>query len=135
MEGVAVAEAKRGLGRGLGALIPTGPTAAEAGESTSARSAASKKSAAGSKKSTAGSGAKSAAKNPAASPPRAGRSADLEPVVGAVYVEVAPADVVPNPRQPRQVFDTDALAELAYSIKEIGLLQQIVVRRREVSDG
>jgi len=50
-----------------------------------------------------------------------------------VYVEIAPADVVPNPRQPRQVFDTDALAEFVHSIKEIGLLQPIVVRRREDS--
>lgn len=122
-----MAEAKRGLGRGLGALIPTGPTAPQARASTSTRSAGSKKSAA--------SGAKSSAKKPAASAPRKGRPVDLEPVVGAVYVEVAPADVVPNPRQPRQVFDADALAELAYSIKEIGLLQPIVVRRREASDG
>jgi len=36
--------------------------------------------------------------------------------------------VQPNPRQPRAVFDEDALAELTFSIKEIGLLQPIVVR-------
>jgi ParB family chromosome partitioning protein len=34
----------------------------------------------------------------------------------------------PNPRQPRQVFDEDALAELAQSIREVGLLQPVVVR-------
>ena len=89
-----MAEARRGLGRGLGALIPTepggdGPVASE----------------------------------------RSG-VATASPVAGAVYVEVAPSDVVPNPRQPRQVFDPDALAELVHSIKEIGLLQPIVVRRR-----
>jgi ParB family chromosome partitioning protein len=54
-----------------------------------------------------------------------------DPIAGAIYVEIAPEDVIPNPRQPRQVFDTDALAELVHSIKEIGLLQPIVVRRRE----
>jgi ParB family chromosome partitioning protein len=54
-----------------------------------------------------------------------------DPIAGAIYVEIAPDDVIPNPRQPRQVFDTDALAELVHSIKEIGLLQPIVVRRRE----
>jgi len=36
--------------------------------------------------------------------------------------------VRPNPRQPRTVFDEEALAELVYSIREIGLLQPIVVR-------
>ncbi|MGA0933062.1 MAG: ParB/RepB/Spo0J family partition protein [Candidatus Nanopelagicales bacterium] len=109
-----MAEAKRGLGRGLGALIPTEPASTPAG---------------------AGKG--KAGKVKAAAPKRVGesaeppRSGDLDPIVGAVYVEVAPDDVVPNPRQPRQVFDTDALAELTYSIKEIGLLQPIVVRRRD----
>lgn len=36
--------------------------------------------------------------------------------------------IVPNPRQPRQAFDDDALAELAHSLREVGLLQPIVVR-------
>ena len=49
-------------------------------------------------------------------------------VAGAVYQEVPMAAIVPNPRQPRQVFDEDALAELAHSIREFGLLQPIVVR-------
>jgi len=101
-----MAEAKRGLGKGLGALIPTAAEPAAEPSATSAGKAAGKKPAR----------AKSG-------PP------DLDPVVGAVYVEIPPGDVVPNPRQPRQVFDTDALAELVYSIKEIGLLQPIVVRR------
>jgi ParB family chromosome partitioning protein len=42
-----------------------------------------------------------------------------------VYTGVA---IVPNPRQPRQVFDDETLAELAHSIREFGLLQPIVVR-------
>ena len=125
-----MAEAKRGLGRGLGALIPTGPTpqkapATPSAAKTRAKPAAAKASSGGSSSGKSTPGKTSSPKSSAQSP------ADLEPVAGAVYVEVAPSDVVPNPRQPRQVFDTDALAELTHSIKEIGLLQPIVVRRRE----
>jgi len=54
--------------------------------------------------------------------------------VGAVYREIDPAAIEPNPRQPRQVFDGDALAELVYSIREFGLMQPIVVRAID-SDG
>jgi ParB family transcriptional regulator, chromosome partitioning protein len=39
--------------------------------------------------------------------------------------------ILPNPRQPREIFDTDQLNELAASIKEVGLLQPPVVRRTE----
>ena len=48
--------------------------------------------------------------------------------VGAVYREIDPAAIEPNPRQPRQVFDDEALAELVHSIREFGLMQPIVVR-------
>jgi ParB family chromosome partitioning protein len=48
--------------------------------------------------------------------------------MGAVYREIAPADIERNPRQPRQVFDEEALSELVHSIREFGLLQPIVVR-------
>lgn len=85
-----MAEAKRGLGKGLGALIPTEPEDPH---------------------------------------PSAGRAPTA--IEGAVYVELDPSDVAPNARQPRQVFDADALAELVHSIQEIGLLQPIVVRRRQ----
>jgi ParB family chromosome partitioning protein len=53
--------------------------------------------------------------------------------VGAVYREIDPSTIEPNPRQPRQVFDEEALAELVHSIREFGLMQPIVVR--EVGDG
>lgn len=43
--------------------------------------------------------------------------------------EVPLQSIQPNPKQPRSVFDPDALAELAASIKEIGILQPPVVRR------
>jgi ParB family chromosome partitioning protein len=48
--------------------------------------------------------------------------------IGAVYREIDPALIDPNPRQPRQVFDEEALAELVHSIREFGLMQPIVVR-------
>lgn len=92
---------KRGLGKGLGALIP------------------------------------SEARPDPTGTPDATDPADLAatplPVDGAVYAELPIGDVRPNPRQPRQVFDEEALAELTFSIKEIGLLQPVVVRR--VDDG
>ena len=47
--------------------------------------------------------------------------------------EVPISSISPNPRQPRTVFDEDALKELIASIKEIGILQPPVVRR--VSEG
>jgi ParB family chromosome partitioning protein len=56
-------------------------------------------------------------------------------VPGAQLREVAVADVVPNPRQPRQVFDDEALDELTHSVREFGLLQPIVVRERASDDG
>ena len=47
--------------------------------------------------------------------------------------EVPISSIFPNPRQPRTVFDEDALNELIASIKEIGILQPPVVRK--VSEG
>jgi ParB family transcriptional regulator, chromosome partitioning protein len=90
---------KRGLGRGLGALIPTAPAEAPVA--------------------------------PADSPPAPGGRAEPRPaaVAGAYFDELPLASVSPNPRQPRQIFDEDALAELAASIREVGLLQPVVVRR------
>lgn len=53
----------------------------------------------------------------------------------AVYAELAIERIIPNPKQPRVVFDEDAMSELVHSIKEIGLLQPIVVRRIEPVNG
>lgn len=76
-----------GLGRGLGALIPTGPNdetlAAEGPEFPSA---------------------------------------------AVTFRELAISSIRPNPRQPRQIFDPEALAELVSSVREVGLLQPVVVR-------
>lgn len=95
------ATTKRGLGKGLGALIPSGAPAEP--ETNPA---------------------------PAGDPAASGAP---RPVEGASFAELPVGSVRPNPRQPRQVFDEEALAELVFSIKEIGLLQPIVVR--EVDGG
>ena len=52
----------------------------------------------------------------------------LREVPGARYAEVPLELIRPNPRQPRTVFDPDELAELVASIREIGVLQPVVVR-------
>ncbi|MGI8887823.1 MAG: ParB/RepB/Spo0J family partition protein [Nocardioidaceae bacterium] len=48
--------------------------------------------------------------------------------VGAYFAELPLGSIAANPRQPRSVFDEDAMAELVYSIREVGLLQPVVVR-------
>ncbi|WP_447925944.1 ParB/RepB/Spo0J family partition protein [Georgenia muralis] len=60
----------------------------------------------------------------------------LVPVPGATFAEIPVGQVVRNARQPRQVFDEEELEELAASIREVGVLQPIVVRPlREPVDG
>ncbi|MEO7448587.1 MAG: ParB/RepB/Spo0J family partition protein [Humibacillus sp.] len=53
----------------------------------------------------------------------------LAPVPGAEFAELPIDSIRPNPKQPRTVFDEDQLAELVHSIREIGVLQPVVVRR------
>jgi ParB family chromosome partitioning protein len=53
---------------------------------------------------------------------------DLLTVPGARFAELAVDTIKPNPRQPRTVFDEDALDELVGSILEVGVLQPIIVR-------
>ncbi|MFT4219153.1 MAG: ParB/RepB/Spo0J family partition protein [Microbacterium sp.] len=96
--------AKRtGLGRGIGALIPTT-------EPTESRPA-----------DVFFSGAPGA--------PEA--TDELLAVPGARLVHIDPHNIVPNPRQPRSVFDEGDLAELVHSVKEFGVLQPVVVRAAE----
>jgi ParB family chromosome partitioning protein len=85
------------LGKGLGALIPTGPIVDGTG---------------------------------AAAAPANGSAGETgpKPIAGAYFKEIALKAIVPNPRQPREVFDEERLKELAASIREVGLLQPIVVR-------
>jgi ParB family chromosome partitioning protein len=54
-----------------------------------------------------------------------------QPSIGARFADLAISGIEPNPRQPREVFDEDALAELVTSIREVGVLQPVVVREVE----
>lgn len=54
-------------------------------------------------------------------------------MAGPRYEEIAIGEIRPNPRNPRTVFDEEALDELAHSLREFGLLQPIVLR--EVAEG
>jgi ParB family chromosome partitioning protein len=84
-----VAEKRKGLGRGLGALIP------EAGIS-------------------------SASVQPT--------SDEVQSIPGVSYAELPLVVISPNPKQPRSTFDESSHKELVHSIREIGLLQPVVVR-------
>jgi ParB family transcriptional regulator, chromosome partitioning protein len=117
-----------GLGRGLAALIPTSAPPAE--------SSALGQVPASTAPSSPGNGAPAVSLVPA--PPAAevlpgspARSDDTVGVPGAQLREVSVADVLPNPKQPRQVFDDEALEELSHSVREFGLLQPIVVREND----
>jgi len=138
--------AKRtGLGRGIGALIPTGtetkerpadvffsrtvsPLPVPASEEPVAKAEPVRKPAA----------KKPAAKKPAASrkpaadqAPAAAQDPQLAEVPGIHLIQVDPHKIVPNPRQPRTLFDADDLAELVHSVREFGVLQPVVVRDKK----
>ena len=53
---------------------------------------------------------------------------ELVAVPGARLANLSPADIVPNAVQPRVEFDREALDELVASIREVGVLQPVVVR-------
>ena len=111
-----------GLGRGLAALIPT--SAGEAsGPASGGDGAAEPPESAGSHQVSADAGTRQAA-----TLPRAVDYDEPAPVPGLALREIRVTDVEANPQQPRQVFDEEALEELAHSIREFGLLQPIVVR-------
>jgi ParB family chromosome partitioning protein len=65
----------------------------------------------------------------AAAPATGSLPEGLAPVAGAYFAEIPVGQVRPNRAQPRQVFDEDAMAELVHSVREIGVLQPVVVRR------
>lgn len=54
---------------------------------------------------------------------------DLKAKPMSEMTEIAVADIFPNPSQPRSLFDEEALGELADSIRTLGLIQPITVRR------
>ncbi|MCV7432839.1 ParB/RepB/Spo0J family partition protein [Mycolicibacterium bacteremicum] len=114
------AKKRSGLGRGLASLIPTGPAEGEAlGAPRIGDSAADI--------------LMGGAPKPVPEPSAAETAAVAE--FGAVYREIDPKLIDPNPRQPRQVFDEEALSELVHSIKEFGVMQPIVVRALPADDG
>ncbi|MCK9875034.1 MULTISPECIES: ParB/RepB/Spo0J family partition protein [Frankia] len=103
---------RSGLGRGLGALIPVAPQSEEGRL--------------GSEDyldySSGGYGGRDDSGRPTD-----GGTGPL-PVHGATFRELSVDAIDPNPRQPRTNFDEQALEELAASLREVGLLQPIVVR-------
>ena len=156
-----MSEKRRGLGRGLGALIPTSVPASPAdgdrpadiflpGRERALRAAPSAAHLTADvlpHDSPARDGIATAAglsPSPWDGLPGSGRDAvppgpdadgtELLPVPGARFAEIPVDRIVPNPRQPRQVFDEDAMAELVHSVREIGVLQPVVVRRVEDQD-
>jgi ParB family chromosome partitioning protein len=158
-----VSEKRRGLGRGLGALIPTGlETSARSGDrpvdvffpDRSAELAenghldgpdrpddalTSANAGSGPVESGSTQGAEEvresadSAVRTGSGVPADADNGGLLPVPGASFAELPVESIRPNPRQPRTVFDEDALDELVGSIREIGVLQPIVVR--PVDDG
>ncbi|MDO9379822.1 MAG: ParB/RepB/Spo0J family partition protein [Nocardioidaceae bacterium] len=107
---------RRGLGRGLGALIPQAPAEPVAPPVPSAGAEVAP--------SSPDDRGEQAGPTPAATP----TAPELAQVVGARFAELPVGSITPNARQPREVFDEDAMAELVHSISEIGLLQPVVVR-------
>ncbi|MEU7994723.1 ParB/RepB/Spo0J family partition protein [Micromonospora sp. NPDC049060] len=122
-----------GLGRGLGALIPTGPAPTAVVEPTTAEESPASVEAAADTAAAAPAGQMPTGPVPAAAiPPVVAQpepQPELSPVPGARFAEIPVDAIVPNPKQPRQVFDEDALEELKTSIQEVGFLQPIVVRQ------
>ncbi|TNB77057.1 ParB/RepB/Spo0J family partition protein [Arthrobacter sp. BB-1] len=60
---------------------------------------------------------------------------ELVEVPGVRFAEIPVSDIHPNRKQPRSVFDEDDMAELVHSVREIGVLQPIVVRKSTESGG
>jgi ParB family transcriptional regulator, chromosome partitioning protein len=127
-----MSDKRRGLGRGLGALIPTSPSTGsrpvdvffpgEAAQST--RDARTERQHVPGEEDA---DHRAGSRDDAVAEAVEGADA-LRPVPGATYAEVPVEQIRPNPRQPRTVFDEDEMAELVFSIREIGVLQPVVVR-------
>ena len=111
-------ERRRGLGRGLGALIPPAPAERRAGAHDLYFSPSQGQAAAA-----------AVGSDPSlTTPPDEPSAAGLDEVAGLTLRDLPLEAIRPNARQPRQVFDADDLAELAFSLREVGVLQPVVVR-------
>jgi ParB family chromosome partitioning protein len=133
-----------GLGRGLGALIPTAPAPAPVEAAPSVPPAAPDSPVDLVPPVAAPVVSTPEAPEPVISapeqvPPPAAPEATpavedgLSPVPGARFAELPVSSIEPNAKQPRHVFDEEALEELKTSIQEVGFLQPIVVR--DLGDG
>lgn len=111
-----MSKSKGGLGRGLAALIPTGPATSTVTDVFMAGPP------------------KTEPKQEPTAEASGGTVAErLARHDGPRFDEIAVDRIKPNPKNPRTVFDADSLAELEHSLREFGLLQPIVVR--PVDDG
>ncbi|MBC3186488.1 ParB/RepB/Spo0J family partition protein [Corynebacterium sp. zg-331] len=138
---------KGGLGRGLGALIPQGPSKPRLSDSAADAiigTGSTRRSGRTAPGTTGGEGAdvsRETSTRPGIPPliAQAGRRESTAVAsstgFGASYREIPIGEIMPNERQPRQVFEEEALEELVHSIKEFGLLQPIVVRRAADDSG
>ena len=126
-----------GLGRGLGALIPTAPTPASSvavappPTETEAPPPPSPAPARVSAPPAAEPVQAPPVPEEVVEPPASDLGPELAPVPGARFAELPVDAIVPNARQPRSVFDEEALDELKTSIQEVGFLQPIVVRETD----
>ncbi|HET8615007.1 MAG TPA: ParB/RepB/Spo0J family partition protein [Actinomycetales bacterium] len=130
-----MSEKRRGLGRGLGALIPSAPVTTKADrpvdvffDRRSEDAAATPADPAPETSSADAHDASPSATDPADVSRETAADSALVPVPGAHFAELPVGLIEPNPRQPRQVFDEEDMAELVHSIREIGVLQPVVVR-------
>ena len=127
------------------AVTPEETTTSRPAESDSTTKSPARKSAAAAKaKSAASAGPDSSSRNRAAASKVAAEApvleeaepetqavdngVDLVAVPGVRFAEIPVGDIHPNRKQPRSVFDEDDMAELVHSVREIGVLQPIVVR-------
>lgn len=127
-----------GLGRGLGALIPTAPSAAVATEEPAPPAVPPAPAAAPTAPAPTQFSAPPSDSHPSPAPRDdepilREPTTELAPVPGARFAELPVGAIEPNAKQPRHVFDEEALEELKTSILEVGFLQPIVVR--DIGDG
>lgn len=104
-----MATKRTGLGRGIGALIPTSDSPGQARPVD--------------------------VFFPAPASSTQAEAPELVAVPGARLTELRPSDIIPNAVQPRTHFEPEALAELVVSIREVGVLQPIVVRVHPTQKG
>jgi ParB family chromosome partitioning protein len=119
-----MADKKVGLGRGIGALIPS---AAPTSDRANSGGAANDRPIDVFFGAGAGSGSVDANKD-AAAQSSADAGGQLIAVPGARMAHLEVGSIKPNPSQPRKVFEDEPFRELVHSIKEFGVFQAIVVR-------